>query len=182
MTSRAGRADRRAALRGEGGKGSARMPGAAAAGAGRPSSRGTTRASRHAASKKPAGPTPRLRARTGGASTGILEAAVTAASGDRRLRLPQIAALYPEAGRRRLHHAARARIKARSACRGSNLHGAFDQPRWRCLGRPRGDARAAAVRSVGIRKRVHRRMPATVVIDVVERVPAAIWQNSGRLA
>jgi cell division protein FtsQ len=30
--------------------------------------------------------------------------------------------------------------------------------------------------------RVHRRLPDTLVIDVVERQPAAIWQNSGQLA
>ena len=77
------------------------------------------------------------------------------------------------------------RVEIKGAHRVSRLdiyNIAFDQP---SMAMPRVDLEATRERLLRfgwIREaRVHRRLPDTLVIDVVERVPAAIWQNSGRL-
>ncbi len=78
------------------------------------------------------------------------------------------------------------RVEIKGAQRVSRLdiyNIAFDQP---SMAMPRVDletTRARLLRFGWIKEaRVHRRLPDTLVIDVVERTPAAIWQNSGRLS
>ena len=78
------------------------------------------------------------------------------------------------------------RVEIRGARRVSRLdiyNIAFDQP---SMAMPRLDlegTRARLLRFGWIKDaRVHRRLPDTLVIDVVERVPAAIWQTNQRLS
>jgi cell division protein FtsQ len=78
------------------------------------------------------------------------------------------------------------RVEIKGAQRVSRLdiyNIAFDQP---SMAMPRVDLEATRARLLRFgwikEARVHRRLPDTLVIDVVERVPAAIWQNSGRLS
>ena len=78
------------------------------------------------------------------------------------------------------------RVEIKGANRVSRLdiyNIAFDQP---SMAMPRVDLEATRARLLRFgwikEARVHRRLPDTLVIDVVERVPAAIWQNSGRLS
>jgi cell division protein FtsQ len=63
------------------------------------------------------------------------------------------------------------------------LNIAFDQP---SMAMPLIDlegTRARLLRLGWVKEaRVHRRLPDTLVIDIVERRPAAIWQNGGRLS
>jgi cell division protein FtsQ len=60
---------------------------------------------------------------------------------------------------------------------------AFDQP---SMAMPLVDLQATRSRLLRFgwikEARVHRRLPDTLVVDVVERRPAAIWQNGGRLS
>ena len=78
------------------------------------------------------------------------------------------------------------RVEIKGAQRVSRLdiyNIAFDQP---SMAMPRVDLEATRTRLLRFgwvkEARVHRRLPDTLVIDVVERTPAAIWQNSGRLS
>ena len=78
------------------------------------------------------------------------------------------------------------RVEIKGAQRVSRLaiyNIAFDQP---SMAMPRVDLEATRARLLRFgwikEARVHRRLPDTLVIDVVERTPAAIWQNSGRLS
>ena len=78
------------------------------------------------------------------------------------------------------------RVEIKGANRVSRLdiyNIAFDQP---SMAMPRVDLEATRARLLRFgwikEARVHRRLPDTLVIDVVERVPAAIWQNGGRLS
>ncbi len=78
------------------------------------------------------------------------------------------------------------RVEIKGAHRVSRLdiyNIAFDQP---SMAMPRVDLEATRARLLRFgwikEARVHRRLPDTLVVDVVERVPAAIWQNSGRLS
>jgi cell division protein FtsQ len=78
------------------------------------------------------------------------------------------------------------RVEIKGAQRVSRLdiyNIAFDQP---SMAMPRVDLEATRARLLRFgwikEARVHRRLPDTLVIDIVERTPAAIWQNSGRLS
>ena len=78
------------------------------------------------------------------------------------------------------------RVEIKGAQRVSRLdiyNIAFDQP---SMAMPLVDLEATRARLMRFgwikEARVHRRLPDTLVIDVVERTPAAIWQNSGRLS
>lgn len=78
------------------------------------------------------------------------------------------------------------RVEIRGAERVSRLdilNIAFDQP---SMAMPRVDLEATRTRLLRFgwikEARVQRRLPDTLVIEVVERVPAAIWQNSGQLS
>lgn len=78
------------------------------------------------------------------------------------------------------------RVEIRGAERVSRLdiyNAAFDQP---SMAMPLVDLAATRERLLRFgwvrEARVHRRLPDTLVIDIVERVPAAIWQHEGRLA
>ena len=78
------------------------------------------------------------------------------------------------------------RVEIKGAQRVSRLdiyNAAFDQP---SMAMPLVDLEATRDRLLRFgwvkEARVHRRLPDTLVIDIVERVPAAIWQNGERLA
>ena len=78
------------------------------------------------------------------------------------------------------------RVEIKGAQRVSRLdiyNIAFDQP---SMAMPRVDLEATRARLLRFgwikEARVHRRLPDTLVIDVVERVPAAIWQNNQQLS
>ncbi len=78
------------------------------------------------------------------------------------------------------------RVEIKGARRVSRLdiyNIAFDQP---SMAMPLVDLDATRARLMQLgwvkEARVHRRLPDTLVIDVVERRPAAIWQNARRLA
>ena len=78
------------------------------------------------------------------------------------------------------------RVEIKGAHRVSRLdiyNIAFDQP---SMAMPRVDLEATRARLLRFgwikEARVHRRLPDTLVIDVVERVPAAIWQNNQQLS
>ena len=100
-------------------------------------------------------------------------------------RLPQLAATAVAEGIGSAGFTMR-RVEIKGARRVSRLdiyNIAFDQP---SMAMPRVDIAATRERLLRFgwikEARVHRRLPDTLVIDVVERVPAAIWQNSGRLS
>ena len=78
------------------------------------------------------------------------------------------------------------RVEIKGAHRVSRLdiyNIAFDQP---SMAMPRVDLEATRERLLRFgwvkEARVHRRLPDTLVIDIVERTPAAIWQNEGQLS
>jgi cell division protein FtsQ len=78
------------------------------------------------------------------------------------------------------------RVEIKGAHRVSRLdiyNIAFDQP---SMAMPRVDLEATRARLMRFgwvkEARVHRRLPDTLVIDIVERTPAAIWQNEGQLS
>jgi cell division protein FtsQ len=77
------------------------------------------------------------------------------------------------------------RVEIKGARRVSRLdiyNIAFDQP---SMAMPMVDLEATRARLLRFgwikEARVHRRLPDTLVIDIVERVPVAIWQQSGQL-
>lgn len=77
------------------------------------------------------------------------------------------------------------RVEIRGAGHVSRLdvyNAAFDQP---SMAMPLVDLAATRERLLRFgwvkEARVHRRLPDTLVVDIVERVPAAVWQHQGRL-
>ena len=157
--------------------------------AGRPRSRGTTRRVDTRRSKKPAladafGFAPGTGRRiTGWILAGMAVTAAIAATA--AFSLPQIAGTYIAEAVGGAGFTMR-RVEIKGAQRVSRLdiyNIAFDQP---SMAMPRVDLEATRARLLRFgwikEARVHRRLPDTLVIDVVERVPAAIWQNSGRLS
>ncbi|MGQ0558136.1 MAG: cell division protein FtsQ/DivIB [Sphingosinicella sp.] len=78
------------------------------------------------------------------------------------------------------------RVEIRGANRVSRLavyNVAFDQPSMAMPSLDLEAIRARLLRFGWVREaRVHRRLPDTLVIDIVERQPAAIWQHNRRLA
>jgi cell division protein FtsQ len=77
------------------------------------------------------------------------------------------------------------RVEIKGAARVSRLdiyNIAFDQPSMAMPLLDLESTRARLMRFGWVKEaRVHRRLPDTLVIDIVERRPAAIWQNGGRL-
>lgn len=78
------------------------------------------------------------------------------------------------------------RVEIRGARRVSRLdvyNAAFDQSSTAMPLVDLAATRERLLRFAWVREaRVHRRLPDTLVIDIVERTPAAIWQHEGRLA
>ena len=78
------------------------------------------------------------------------------------------------------------RVEIKGASRVSRLdiyNIAFDQPSMAMPLLDLEETRARLLRFGWIKEaRVHRRFPDTLVIDILERRPAAIWQNGGELA
>jgi cell division protein FtsQ len=99
-------------------------------------------------------------------------------------RVPQVAALALGEGVGGAGFTMR-RVEIRGAHRVSRLdiyNVAFDQTSMAMPLVDLAETRARLLEFGWIREaRVHRRLPDTLVIDVVERRPAAIWQNGGQL-
>jgi len=110
-----------------------------------------------------------------------LGAAITAVAA---FRVPQLAATAAAEGIGELGFTMR-RVEIKGARRVSRLdiyNAAFDQPSMAMPLVDLGATRERLLRFGWVKEaRVHRRLPDTLVVEIVERRPAAIWQHGGEL-